>query len=251
MAPGIRSLIYGHDDDAFLELQPDEVAAAIMPTILVEWNARSTQRLVSRWNLLNGARHQHGDRVAAIVSEAWQWLVGEGFLAPNAEHMGEFAVTRRGQTINLANHVMDARAMGLLRSTTLGSQLAEQVLPIFRHGQYDIAVFAAFREVEDRVRHESGLAASGVSLMGEAFKPAGPLRDPALDAGEAVARMILFQGAMGVHRNATGHAIVNYADPQEAVEAVLLANDLLRHLARAVAATRHRGRPRRRASRTP
>jgi hypothetical protein len=77
------------------------------------------------------------------------------------------------------------------------------------------------------------------------------LADPGLVPGERAARMELFAGAIGVHRNPSGHGLVDYTDPQEAAEVVLIANNLLRHLARAVRATRGRGRPRARRARTP
>ena len=40
--------------------------------------------------------------------------------------------------------------------------------------------------------------------------------------------MALFWGAIGEYRNEAGHNITNPDDPQEAAEAVLLANGLLR-----------------------
>jgi uncharacterized protein (TIGR02391 family) len=155
--------------------------------------------------------------------------------------------------MDLATHVADARALGLLRAANLDAALLAQVIPAFRRGQYDLAVFAAMREVEDQVRFEAPSLAGlvGVELMKNAFKPNGPLADPGLVAGERVGRMELFAGALGVHRNPPGHGLVDYTDPQEAAEVVLLANNLLRHLARAAQATRGRGRPRARRARTP
>ena len=244
------TLAYGHEMAEFLELEPDEIAAAIFPAIRQQLDA---SHQISDWNLVNDARIAHGNVAAARVAEGWQWLVNEGFVARHAEHMASWALTRRGQTVDLPTHVAEARALGLVRAAGLNPELAGQAVPAFRRGQYDLAVFAAMREVEDRVRfHAPTLAARvGVDLMRQAFHTGGPLADPGLAAGERNARMELFAGAMGVHRNATGHGLVDYSDPREAAEAIIVANNLLRHLARAVAATRPPGRPRLRHARTP
>jgi uncharacterized protein (TIGR02391 family) len=242
--------VHGYDLAEFLELEPDQIAAAIYPEVKGQWD-RVGQ--ISEWNMLNDARQAHGGEVAARVSEGWQWLVNEGFVAPHHEYMGQFALTRRGLQVDLATHVADARALGLLRAANLDAALSTQVTPAFRRGQYDLAVFAAMREVEDRVRFEAPALATlvGVDLMKNAFRQGGPLADPGLAPGERTARMELFAGAFGIHRNPAGHGLVDYTDPQEAAEVVLLANNLLRQVARAAQATRRPGRPRARRARTP
>jgi uncharacterized protein (TIGR02391 family) len=242
---------YGYTREAFLALEPDEVAAAIFPDIKKQVES-STYGKISDWNILLAARTQLGDKEAAIVAEGWQWLVTQGFIAPSAQQQGWFELTRRGKTVDLQTHIADARALGLLGAAQLDPELRRVTLPAFRRGQYDLAVLAAMREVEERVRHVSGLGdQSGVPLMRAAFGTGCPLEDKTLDAGERRARADLFAGAFGVHRNATGHQAVDYRDPQEAAEAVLLANNLLRHLDRAARATRRPGRPRTRRTRTP
>lgn len=243
----MMSVIYGHEEADFLALEPDEVAAAILPEVLA---GDPTQLVV--WNILNSARQNYGEAVANAVGEGVNWLFTEGYITPSPVHMDRHRISRRGTNANLSTDIADARAMGLLRSAALDASLAQVVLPIFRRGQYDIAVFAALREVEDRVRHASGTTGEvGTKLMRASFGRGGRLADPSLDHGEVAARADLFAGAMGVHRNATGHQLVDYADPQEAAEVVLLANNLLRHLDRAIAATRGPGRPPTRRARKP
>lgn len=242
--------VYGYDVADFLLLEPDEVAAAILPAVKAQ-QERAGQ--VSGWNVLNDARNAYGDGVAQVVAEGWQWLLSEGFVAPSAKSHGDwYMLTRRGLTIDLRTHVADARALGLLRTAKLDPDLQKAVMPSFRRGQYDLGVLAAMREVEDRVRHASRITGkSGVDLMRAAFGTSGPLDDTTLPSGERKARADLFAGAFGVHRNPSGHQVVDYTDPQEAAEAVLLANNLLRHLARAVQSTRKPGRPRARRPRSP
>ncbi len=237
--------VYGHDSDAFLGLEPSEVAAAIWPEVRRAWDA---SHQIHPWNLINAARTQFGSEVAARVSDGWQWLENEGFVTRHTEHHDDvWALSAAGERADLPRHVADARALGLLRAAELDPELAAQVLPIFFRGQYDIAVLVAMRLVEDRVRFAAGLTVSdiGVALMRKALSAtSGPLTDPGLDGGEKVGQMELFSGAIGVFKNPPSHRLVDFNDPQEAAEAVLLANSLLRLLTRAMSATRGRGRPR-------
>ena len=65
--------------------------------------------------------------------------------------------------------------------------------------------------------------------MRQAFAPnKGPLADTAAEAGEQVARMELFTGAIGSYKNPHSHRDVDLNNPAEAVEIILLANHLLR-----------------------
>ena len=75
----------------------------------------------------------------------------------------------------------------------------------FDLGQYELAAFAAMREVEIRVRELSGASAGdiGVPLMTKAFREGGALRDQTAEGGEQTAMMNLFQGAIGVFKNPT------------------------------------------------
>jgi len=113
-------------------------------------------------------------------------------------------------------------------------RIRDRALPQFLLGEYELAAFAALREVEIRVRELPGAPESliGVKLMQEAFKlDDGALYDPNLDRGEAEAMMALFRGAIGVFKNRSSHRAVDYgSDPVQASEVVLLADLLLRLL---------------------
>ncbi len=108
-------------------------------------------------------------------------------------------------------------------ATRLGMQLhprlAEKVEQQFLLGNRELAVFAAMKDIEVRVRGMSGADASvlGTKLMVEAFHPdrPGPLADPDVEPGERVATMELFKGAMGVFKNPNSHRDVDYDDPSE------------------------------------
>lgn len=67
--------------------------------------------------------------------------------------------------------------------------------------------------------------------MQQAFRVGGgPLSDPRLEGGERVSMMNLFSGAIGTFKNPLSHRQVDYQDPAEASEVVLLADLMLRLL---------------------
>lgn len=182
-----------------------------------------------------GATQEQKARLVRKAGAAWQWLRNEGFVAPDPESSTDWEyVTEAAGSVN-ATYLAERRSLGLLRDAALDPALATKVLPMFRRGQYPEAVFAAMRQVEVRVRAAAGMSEGdvGVNLMKKAYTDGGPLHDPSLESGEAQARMALFWGAIGVYKNPPSHRIVNIDDPQEAAEAVLFANNLLRIVTRA------------------
>ena len=103
-------------------------------------------------------------------------------------------------------------------------------------GEWELAAFAAMKLIEVRVRRlaQESNSMLGAKLMTAAFSPSvpGPLFDPTMDGGEAVARMNLFAGAIGLFKNPTSHRDVEFDDPAEAAEVILFADLLLRILDR-------------------
>lgn len=177
------------------------------------------------------------DAVARALAEGWAWLESRGLVAwnPNQSSPNARFITRLGE---------EALSEGVSRmdaSTRLGMQLhpriAEAVERQFLLGEYEMAVFAAMRDVEIRVRELTGSPDGllGVKLMQKAFSsndPAGTLTDAEADPGEQVATMQLFTGAMGTFKNPTSHRPVDYDDSTEAAEIVLFADLLHRMLDR-------------------
>jgi len=170
-----------------------------------------------------------GDDLAQGLVEAWQWLRNEGFLSPSSRHWDREAVTRAGEAVP-ADYLALSRSTRILEDAELDHDLIATVMPSFRRGEYDVAVFAAMRLVEVSVREAARLGNDhvGTKLMERAFGPTGRLRDPLLDGGEAEARQKLFSGAIGVYKNPASHRLASVDGPQEAIEAILLANALLR-----------------------
>jgi uncharacterized protein (TIGR02391 family) len=171
------------------------------------------------------------------LGEAYDWLVYHGLVATDPEKHGEWAyVTERGRRARFEGDAALKRIRAEARlDVDLHPSLAMKVRRQYLLGDWEIAAFAAFKEVEVRVRALAGVgpAEIGVPLMRQAFSAkSGALTDPAVDAGEQVATMELFAGAVGLFKNPISHRPVNYDDATEAAEIILLADLLMRLLDR-------------------
>jgi uncharacterized protein (TIGR02391 family) len=101
----------------------------------------------------------------------------------------------------------------------------------FSVGDYDTAVFEAFKSLEVAVRTKGGFASTdfGAGLMKKAFDPdSGPLRDQAATRSRRVARCELFTGSFGEIRNPKGHNDPTITDTLLAVEELMTAGMLRR-----------------------
>lgn len=216
------------DAGQLVELPIDRLALTVLRHL-------ETTQAWSLHNFLIEQRPQYrGHGPQAVLIEAINWLQANGLIArghPSQSSGEAFIITRLGHKV-LADGLAPldaARRIGLDLHRRL-----ERVRSQFLLGEYELAAFAAMREVEIRVRDLSGSDASlvGVKLMRRAFGEKGPLADPKLDEGERVGVMELFAGAIGTYKNPPSHRQVDYADPIEASEVVLLADLLMRMLDR-------------------
>lgn len=215
------------------ELPVDEIGLRILGYI-VESQTAGVQP--NRWNILNeGIRRELPGPALGALSEGLAWLEAKVLVAPNTTHDNRdwLMVTRRGVQafVEGAAHIRAAERLDV----DLHPLLERKVRRQFLVGEYELAAFAAMKEVEVRVRDLAGAPDSllGVKLVRQAFGPGGGvLTDPDLDPGEQVATMELFAGAIGLFKNPPSHRQVDYDDPTEAAEVVLLADLLMRLLDR-------------------
>jgi len=187
----------------------------------------------------NYREHVGYANVGNRLLEAWAWLDAHAFVSRRFDKSDTESrrVTEEGER---------ALELGLARLHA-ASRLEVDLLPEvekaqrqFLAGDYEEAVFAAFRTVEEDVRARSGADKGdlGVSLMRTAFNPrTGALTDLDAEVGEREAMSALFAGAIGAFKNPISHRTINYDDPLLAAEAVLLADLLLRLLRRSPRAT--------------
>ena len=112
--------------------------------------------------------------------EAWQWLEREGLVAPEPKELTDstnfsdniyYFITRREKRIQTSENFETYLKMNLLPKRQLHPIIAQKVWSAFLHGNYDNAVFHAFKQVEVAVRKAGGYEKKdyGVPLMGKEF----------------------------------------------------------------------------------
>lgn len=178
------------DPKILLALEPEEIA----PIVLEFLNSLSQDErgYLNRYAFgLHGGRgyaHEYQQRVACALMEGWMWLEREGLIAPNPEQHGDWVfITRRGQQMKSRANLEAYRRANVLPRQLLHPVLAAKIVAPFTRGDYDTAVFQAFKEVEVAVRTKAKLPPTdiGVTLIRKAFDPnAGPLRDANAPPGE-------------------------------------------------------------------
>jgi uncharacterized protein (TIGR02391 family) len=222
------------DPERLLELEPEELAGVVLQYLnSLDPSAGGT---LHRYNFsinpstVEGYAGEYHEPIRRALMEAWVWLEREGLLAPKpGDHGGFLFVTRRGQTVATPEKLAAYRRANLLPRGLLHPSLVQSVWATFLRGDYDTAVFQAFKtvEVQDRRAADLGLDVIGVDLMRKAFSvPNGPLTDQSVERGEQQALSDLFAGAIGSYKNSTSHRALTI-EPVEAVEMIILASHLL------------------------
>lgn len=174
--------------------------------------------------------------VKLALMEAWAWLQSAGLLVERAASTGgTYLVSRRAKRIASLADFSAYQNASLLPKGQLHPLIASKVYPTYLRGEYDTAVFQAFREVEIAVRGAGEFSDEdlGVTLMREAFKPTkngnppGPLADGLLPVAEQEAMASLFVGAIGLYKNPQSHRNVP-TTAIDAAEVINFASHLLR-----------------------
>ena len=243
MYVSLGSLVSSADD--LLALEVEEVAAVLLAHLNGYDASARPGGAFNQYNFFLDLERskEYGSRQPQVVRafmEAWAWLQAEGFLVFVPDMGGHtFFLSRRAQKLKTREAFAGYRKASLLPKGQVHEVIAAKVYPAFLRGEYDTAVFQAFREVEIAVREAGSFGSDdvGVELMRSAFRPAnrpdkpvvqpGPLADQSLPVAEQEAMAHLFAGAIGVYKNPQSHRYV----PTEAVDAaevILFASHLLR-----------------------
>jgi uncharacterized protein (TIGR02391 family) len=218
--------------EELLKMEPEQIAGLILAMFNTP---NSDQSLLSRHNF--GLYHtvsqyppQYHDALSKALMEGWGWLEREGLIAASPGQEGWYFVTRRGKLITKPADLEAYRHAALLPKRLLHPIIAQKIWANFLRGDYDTAVFQAFKEVEVRVREAGHFDAKdlGTALMRKAFHPTGgPLTDATAVVGEQQAIADLFAGAIGLYKNPHSHRNVPL-DTVEAIEMIMLASHLLK-----------------------
>jgi uncharacterized protein (TIGR02391 family) len=217
------------DPENALALQPEELAGAVIQC----FNSAGLQMfsIAAVLRTLAGEYEQRWrERVVLASMEACNWLEREGLIIPYPGHQGCYFISRRGTALTDATKLAAFRHADMLPRNVVHPLIVQKVYGAFLRGEYDTAVFQAFREVEIKVRSSGAFAATdlGVALMRKAFEvTSGPLSDTSSIAAERQAESDLFAGAIGLFKNPTSHRSVTISAP-EAAERIMLASHLLR-----------------------
>lgn len=222
--------------ETILDMEPEELA----PLVLKFLNESGSQKL-NMHNFSLGTdtdfitwagedpRRQNEILQRLIVS--WRWLEREMFVAPSPDEGGEWRfITRKGEKALQEEDFMTYVKDSLLPSKNLHPILARKVKPLFLRGDYDTAIFQAFKIIEVEVRKKGGYTNSdyGVDLMRKAFHPqTGSLTNAKSEQSEKQAMSDLFAGAIGLFKNPVSHRFIENVSPEDVADLIRFTNFLL------------------------
>lgn len=221
------------DPDVLLSLAPQELARILLPIFKRHRDEIHLYNLVIGLHQTQEVYPRHkSDAVGLAISEAWTWLVTQGLIVHKPRDNGNwFSISRTGEKITSDAEFDNFTKAALVPRNLLHPRIAEDAWANFLRGAHDLAVFTAFRQVEEAVREAAGFDARalGVDMMRRAFAVKdGPLTDMTLPEAEREALAHLFAGAIGSYKNPSSHRTVKIADAAEAGEMLILASHLLR-----------------------
>ena len=242
MVHSLSSLVPNVDD--LLALEVDELAGVLLLHLIGYEDTAKNQGGINYHNFFDAPPRRDYEsqqqEVNLALMEAMAWLRSAGLLVEKASSTGSwFFVSRRGTQITSREDFAAYRKAGLLPKGQLHPLISIKVYPAFMRGEYDTAIFQAFREVEIAVRKAGNFGPNdlGRELMRDAFRPAfkkdqsttipGALTDVALPPAEQEAMANLFAGAIGLYKNPPSHRHIP-THPEDAAEVIVFASQLLR-----------------------
>ncbi len=215
-----------------LDMEPEELAPFVLKHL------KETGGKINRYNysLISGEKKEYAgeyiDRFQKQLMEAFVWLEKEMFIAPTPGTTGDWRfITRKGEKALEEEDFTAYVKASLLSSETLHPIFVRKVKPLFLRGDYDTAIFQAFKIIEVQVRNKGGYTNSdyGADLMRKAFhSETGTLTNSKSEKAEKDAMSHLFAGAIGLFKNPTSHRFIENITPEDAADLIRFANFLLR-----------------------
>ncbi len=222
--------------DVLLALEPEELAGFVLEYFHSKGDPEKFKEHPANFSGESTVRHYDQakwDECQKALMEAWGCLEREGFIIkePRNPH-GWYVLSRRGKRIKSRKDYDAFRHANLFPKNTIHPEITKEVYPLFLRGDYETAIFKAFKLVEVAVREAAGSGFEkfyGVDLMRKTFHPdTGPLTYKTEQPAEREALQALFAGAIGRFKNPSSHHHIAITDPIETIEMVQLASHLLR-----------------------
>lgn len=183
-----------------------EVERALLRQV-VEYCADALHPMVTRDSISNGLFDANGyphsvqrrAEVARVIGRAWKALDDAGFIEepdPTNGKNGYRVPSAEGKSAHAATDYSAVRMRSKFSRDMFHAAVPDASWNAFSVGDYDTAVFEAFKSLEVAVRKKGGSSNSdfGAALMKKAFDPdTGPLRDPAASRSRQKARCDLLR----------------------------------------------------------
>lgn len=220
------------DADTILSLEPEELAGLALE-LINSANTYGQSRLhttsFTNPEALGAFDPVIRDQITLVMAEGWSWLVQEGLIAPKpGDTFGWHFITRRGKQISNRTELTAYVNAVILPRKLLHPAVTKACWSAFVRGDYDTAVFQAYKELEVKIREASGAKPDdiGMPLARKAFNvQSGSLTDLAATEGEREALMHMISGALGSYKNPHSHRKV-VLGAVESVEMIMLASHL-------------------------
>jgi hypothetical protein len=205
--------------ETLLELEPEDVAMLLLQYLK---GLTDSGQLIHRYNLLghdSEIGHYAGNlrqQTLKVLSEGWNWLEGEGLIAfaPDDSSLHNYFVTRRGKKLRNSTDFAAFRLGTLLEPKSLDPTLALKVADLFTRGDYDTAIFQAYKVRVRKVCARRGQPivdeTIGINLMSEAFNAKkGHCAISNLSRPKGSRCVTSSFGAIGLFKNPSSHRDVN------------------------------------------
>ena len=158
-------------------------------------------------------------------------LQRDGYIRLTNE-INKYMLTEKGiKTATRKIHEMRIPNVDLADLLIERHSLLNKVYSDYILGNYENAIFNAYKELEEKVRKKASLAPSdiGTRLMDKAFKPdGGKLTHPSVKVNaEQEGIHFLMRGAISFFKNPSSHRTVDWDDPHKAIEILTFAKFLL------------------------
>ncbi|GAG94614.1 unnamed protein product, partial [marine sediment metagenome] len=134
--------------DEALALEPEELAIFLLKDLCKGEESGSNLNL-HNYTLPGHLQAYAGENyheISKAITESWIWLERELMLAPIPGRERQWVyVTKRGEKLAEESDISKYMAGHIIPPNSLDPILASKVLPLFIRGDFDIAVFQAFK----------------------------------------------------------------------------------------------------------